>query len=277
MGHFTQSDLARVQRELEALHRQLADEASKEASLTDRIVRLEADVDRASSISMAQSKSREVARLKNDVVAIHKRRADASKRIAAKQQEFGRHQLELVKDQTRERTGLLETLTRQSNEIKRLQTAATYPFTLSRASGAAAIVRHDAFICHASEDKEEFVRPLAEGLIGAGFQVWYDEFTLKVGDSLRRSIDRGLAGSRFGIVVLSLSFFAKNWPQYELDGLVAKEIVGGKVVLPIWHRVTKDDVIKYSPTLADRVALSAGVLSLSEIVDRLADAIRAGA
>jgi hypothetical protein len=48
------------------------------------------------------------------------------------------------------------------------------------------------FISHASEDKEDFVRPLAETLQQLGVKVWYDEFTLKVGDSLRRKIDSGL-------------------------------------------------------------------------------------
>lgn len=76
-----------------------------------------------------------------------------------------------------------------------------------------------------------------------------------MGDSLRRSIDRGLANSRFGIVVLSPAFFAKEWPQRELDGLVAQEMGGRKVILPVWHNVTLDDVRRFSPTLADRVGV----------------------
>lgn len=112
----------------------------------------------------------------------------------------------------------------------------------------------DAFICHASEDKESFVRPLAESLRQNSLEVWYDDFTLKVGDSLRRSIDRGLGRSRFGIVVLSHAFFEKEWPQRELDGLVAREVDGRKVILPVWHGVTFEEVQRYSPTLADRVA-----------------------
>ena len=59
----------------------------------------------------------------------------------------------------------------------------------------------DAFISHAWEDKESFVRPLAHALTALGATVWYDEFSLKLGDSLSASIDRGLAGSRYGIVV----------------------------------------------------------------------------
>ena len=82
-------------------------------------------------------------------------------------------------------------------------------------------VLYDVFVSHASEDKDSFVRPLAERLREAHIEVWYDEFSLKVGDSLRRSIDRGLTQARFGIVVLSPHFFAKQWSQWELDGLVA--------------------------------------------------------
>lgn len=134
--------------------------------------------------------------------------------------------------------------------------------------------QHDAFICHASEDKEEFIRPLAEKLKSEGFDIWYDEFSLKVGDSLRQNIDKGLANSRYGIVVLSSAFFEKNWAQYELNGLVAKEMEGGKVVLPIWHKVSKDQVMQYSPPLADKVAINTSISNLSEIVNQLAEVLR---
>lgn len=108
----------------------------------------------------------------------------------------------------------------------------------------------DVFICHASEDKELFVRPFASALREARLRIWYDEFTLSLGDSLLRSIDRGLARSRYGIVVLSPAFFRKDWPQRELDGLVSLEVNGRKVVLPFWHNIDAAGVREYSPTLA---------------------------
>ena len=114
----------------------------------------------------------------------------------------------------------------------------------------------DAFICHASEDKDGFVRLLAERLREQHVEVWYDEFSLNVGDSLRRSIDQGLAQSRFGIVVLSPSYFTKQWSQWELDGLVARQNSGdANVILPIWHGLQREDVIAYSPSLADKLAI----------------------
>ncbi len=131
-------------------------------------------------------------------------------------------------------------------------------------------IGYDAFISHASEDKESLVRPLAEALTERGFMVWYDEFELRVGDSLRQSIDKGLVNSNFGIVVLSKAFFDKNWPQYELNGLTAREMDGNKVILPVWHNIGKADVLKYSPTLADKVALDSSKISIEAMADDLA-------
>src|SRR5208282_276000 len=108
----------------------------------------------------------------------------------------------------------------------------------------------DLFISHASEDKKDFVEPLAEALGKFGVKVWYDRFSLQLGDSLSRSIDQGLVQSKFGLVVLSPHFLAKRWPEYELRGLTAREIVGTKVILPVWRDVEHADVLKFSPPLA---------------------------
>ena len=115
---------------------------------------------------------------------------------------------------------------------------------------------HDVFICHASEDKDAFARPLAEALQEAGLRVWFDEFTLTLGDSLSESIDRGIATSRYGVVVLSKAFFAKKWPRHELNALTTKDVETGKTILPVWHGVTREDVAGYSPNLADKLAVS---------------------
>lgn len=134
-------------------------------------------------------------------------------------------------------------------------------------------IGYDAFISYASEDKQEFVKPLADKLTKLGLKVWYDEFELKVGDSLRGSIDRGLVNSEYGIVILSKNFFSKNWPQYELNGLTAKEIDGQKVILPIWYGISKKDVLKYSPSLADKIAIDSSRKTISEIAAELKEEI----
>lgn len=112
----------------------------------------------------------------------------------------------------------------------------------------------DAFLSHATEDKEAFVAQLAKELERRGFKIWYDDFCLKVGDSLRESIERGLVSSRYAIVILSHSFFGKEWPQKELSALVAQESVQSRKILPVWFGITRSDVLRYAPTLADRFA-----------------------
>ncbi|WP_186459201.1 toll/interleukin-1 receptor domain-containing protein [Saccharopolyspora dendranthemae] len=109
----------------------------------------------------------------------------------------------------------------------------------------------DFFISHASEDKRQVAGPLAHYLRSVGFSVWYDDFSLRVGDSVLREIDRGLGASHFGVVVLSDSFFAKEWTYRELAGLVTTATADQRRVLPVWHNVDAAAIASYSPMLAD--------------------------
>lgn len=118
---------------------------------------------------------------------------------------------------------------------------------------------YDIFISHASEDKDAIARPLYNALIERGISVWFDEAVLRLGDSLRRKIDEGLSKCRYGVVILSPNFLSKEWPQRELDGLVARETASGeKAILPIWHELDRDTLLRYSPSLADRLAGRSG-------------------
>lgn len=114
----------------------------------------------------------------------------------------------------------------------------------------------DVFIYHASEDKEEIALPLANLLTKGGLRVWLDKHEIIIGDSLRRKIDEGLLSSRFGIVILSKNFFEKEWPKKELDALVSREDGREKVILPIWHKVSKSFISQHSPLLSDKFAVS---------------------
>lgn len=134
--------------------------------------------------------------------------------------------------------------------------------------------QHDVFISHASEDKDSFVRKLAASLRANHLDVWYDEYSLKIGDSLRASIDRGLASSRFGIVVISPDFIRKSWPVRELDGLVAVAThTGRNSILPIWHNIDKAAVLQFSPPLADVVAANSS-MGIDLLVQQLLEIIR---
>nr|WP_321243243.1 toll/interleukin-1 receptor domain-containing protein [uncultured Psychroserpens sp.] len=129
--------------------------------------------------------------------------------------------------------------------------------------------KYDVFISHASEDKNDLVRELSNELRKRGYRVWYDEFTLTVGDGLRKSIDYGISNSRYGIVILSKSFFGKGWPNYELDGLVQLNLESFGKILPIWHNLNQNDVSDYSPSLSNILAISTEGLDISTIANNL--------
>jgi len=143
-------------------------------------------------------------------------------------------------------------------------------YSFARADSSAATDREcDVFISHAFEDKDEVARPLYEALKARGRRVWLDEAELTLGDSLRQSIDKGLARCRYGVVILSPSFLGKVWPQRELDGLIAREVASGeKAVLPIWHEIEADEVARHSPLLAGRIAVRT-----ADGLDRMVEAI----
>jgi TIR domain len=135
-------------------------------------------------------------------------------------------------------------------------------------------MKYDLFISHASEDKNDFVRPLARTLTKFGVSVWYDEFTLSIGDSLSKSIDNGLIESSFGLVILSPDFLKKGWPEYELRALISKEVGTKKVILPIWHKLKKEDLLSYSPYLADKFAIRSDELNIVQLSVEIINVIR---
>ncbi|MGO9174032.1 MAG: toll/interleukin-1 receptor domain-containing protein [Rhodomicrobium sp.] len=131
-----------------------------------------------------------------------------------------------------------------------------------------------AFISHDYRDKEDFVRGLAVELSKLMCLVWYDEFSLKVGDSLRENIERGLREARKCILVLSPNFLAnKGWGKAEFDSIYTREIVEGKnVILPVWHNITKQELYEYSPRLVDKYGIQS-TLGAIEVARQLYKAI----
>lgn len=132
-----------------------------------------------------------------------------------------------------------------------------------------------AFISHDTRDKDAFVRGLAHELAKNLCMVWYDEFSLNVGDSLRASIERGLRETKKCIMVLSPNFLSnEGWGRAEFDSVYTREILEKKnLILPIWLNVDVNDVFNYSPRLADRVGLAAS-LGVPEVARLLANTVK---
>ena len=275
------NQISNLQRDIQSYQKQLAKTSKEIANNSKRISQIKRSITKTTSSSTYQSKQREIQRLEDNISRNQEKQASLNKRVSDKTSRLYKYEQQLRDEQEREQKRLLDTLKKNEREDRKRQdellqrihmqqisnlTLGDIPFNQS----------YDAFISHASEDKDSFVRPLAHALQDMGFSIWYDEFQLKVGDSLRRSIDKGLIQSRYGIVVLSPDFFAKDWPQYELDGLVAKEMTKGKVILPIWHKVSKDEVLSYSPSLADKIALSTSMNTIEELAHKLNEILKLG-
>lgn len=181
-----------------------------------------------------------------------------------KQDEAARNKLH---DDNRALARDLESLKVQLTTAIEKQATETQPFVVENAEGREQ--PYDFFISHAWADKEEFVDGLVSHAEKEGLDVWYDQRAIGWGDSIRQKIDDGLKRSYFGVVVLSPNFFERAWTNYELDGIVQRDLSGAGRLLPIWHRLTQDDVAKHAPSLAGRLALSTSTFSTEAIVNEL--------
>lgn len=276
------NSISSVDREITNIENQLSTISSnlnrkeKEANLVLEKISREKDLKRI--ISFQQDLNR-----KNDEInRINKDKSSKTKTLSEKQtkrlkllQDLNKEEQkerEKAKKEQKEMLSMEQSITREMERQKQLAIN-TIPLRSSSNNQISDTRIYDVFVSHASEDKVGFVRPFVEALESNGFVVWYDEFVLQVGDSLRRSIDNGLKNSRYGIVVLSEAFFKKEWPQRELDGLFAREVDGAKVILPIWHKISKNEVMEFSPIIADMVAINTTNFTIEEIAEKIATRI----
>ncbi|WP_071146827.1 toll/interleukin-1 receptor domain-containing protein [Bacteroides ihuae] len=290
--------VGRLEKEISDLQKRIADETKKELDKQKQIDSNNRSAASSTSLSTLKSKQHQNQGYQGDIIRIQSNKADLHKKVADKTRELAKVKQDLQKEEIKEKDKLKreqEIFRKQQEDFQRNQLRfqqeqerlqQKLQSDISSQKEILNVLVHqihstnadrevieqkeyDFFISHATEDKESFVRPLAELLTNNGYKIWYDEFQMKIGDSLRKKIDEGLKFSKYGIAVLSRDFFRKNWTEYELNGLVAREMNGIKVILPIWHNVTRDEVLSFSPTLADKVALNTAIYSLQEIANEL--------
>lgn len=212
-------------------------------------------------------KTNDSAELGNKIADKKKKRADAYLKLQKEQQAE-------QKKQNRVNQQLQESY---ENRIAELQQQLTQVIPSALQDVPDNNEEYDVFVSHAWEDKEDFVDEFVAELRKQGLIVWYDTDKLKWGDSMREKIDRGLAKSRYGVVVLSPNYIAehKYWTKAELNGLFQVETINGKTILPIWHNLTKKQVTEYSPIIADRKAMTTASMTPEEIAIELKELFRA--
>lgn len=272
MPFTNQNQIDQLNKEIADLRKAEAQETRKEADLRGKINRASEYANRTKNLSTFQSKMRDVERHNKSLADVQRKRADILKKIADKSKKLEVcnrskiHQEEIERTKSQVNWFVRKPSIYGNNVISEIQSGVS-PMPASGIDNQEK--RYDFFISHASEDKENFVRSLVEQLQAKKIDVWYDEFTLKVGDSLKQSIEEGLIDSRYGIVVLSRNFFEKEWPKIELNTLVQLASMGESRILPIWYNITKDEISKFSPMLLDVVALDTFSKTTEEIVDEL--------
>lgn len=263
----TASELKRYREQAVSLRKDISGHSKTVADKRKKAADAQSAASRSRSDATIRSKLREAETATNAANTAERKRADAEKKVADLQTRYEKEQ----------RTESERSL----NAIRKASATASSQFgSFSRAQAPVVWQPRvspeltDIFLSHASEDKDEIARPLREALEDRGLTVWFDELKIKVGHSIRQEIEKGIEGARFGVVILSPSFFAKQWTQAELDALFTKKIDSGRsVILPIWHRVTKDEVASQSPLLAGLLALNSATMTLSEIADAISEAV----
>lgn len=269
------------QRTVNSLDKEIADLEKKKAAkdkevanLQGKINSLKKSITSHTSQSTLTSKMRQIAMYESDQAKKSNDSAELGKKMAEKRKKRADAYLKLQKEQQKEQ--------RKQDDINR-KVQASYeaqieelqqqllqsPVTI--ANETLSDEEYDVFVSHAYEDKESFVDEFVEALRNQGLKVWYDTDKLKWGDSMREKIDKGLAKSRYGVVVLSPNYIAehKYWTKAELNGLFQVETVNGKTILPIWHNLTKKQVVEYSPIIADRKAMTTTSMTPQEIAEAL--------
>lgn len=271
-------EINNLEREIQAFDTSINGKSKEAANITQKISK-EKDIKRYVLLA------KDLTRRNEEISSLEKRKSPKMKSLTDKQKKKRELIISLNKEEKREREktkneqkeilNIQQQITREVEDRHRLSLHLFDRFTPLNIETANDIADniYDVFISHASEDKSDFVRPFATLLKEKGLKVWFDEFELKIGDKLRRKIDEGLSKSRYGIVVLSNFFFAKEWPQKELDSLFALEDNKQDIILPIWHKISKKEILKYSPTTAGIFALNTSSFSIEEIAEKITEKI----
>ena len=255
---YYQNQINRIERDIADLQKKIAVETKKENDKNRQIDNVNRSINKNTSMSSLHIKQRQIDGYQRNIADCRKKIADYQKKIADKSSDLGKKKQELrkteVNEQNKFRKEQLDFQRKLANDIEEQKSQLDFLINQNYSSSndmqeLKKSKEFDFFISHATEDKDEIVRDLANALIKDGYDVWYDEFELKIGDSLRKKIDQGLSKSRYGIVIVSPSFVKKNWTEYELNGMVAREMNGHKVILPIWHNISKNEVLEFSPSL----------------------------
>lgn len=273
-----QRNVNQLNKDIISLEKKMAELTKKEAEKSKKIISIEATITKNTSAPLLRSKSKQIENLRKDITKILIDKATISKKIADKKNKLSNENIKLQKENEaqskkaiKQQQNIFSTYEKQiselTNQIENQENQMTNTSTIFNSDDE---IEYDVFISHATEDKitfcDEFVKILQDDY---KLNVWYDRDSLEWGDNIRTEIDTGLKKSKFGIAILSKSYFKKYWTNYELEGLFQRESNSSKLLLPIWHDITKQEVQQFSPTLSGKMAMNTAILTPHEIAEKL--------
>lgn len=265
-----------LDKEIADLEKKKAEEDRKAADNHKKASRV--SVSKNASESMIKSKMRQIGNYEEKARKAEAASADYGKKISDKRTKRNDAYLKLQKEEQNERKkqeksieNMKRVYEQRISELESLRLSKVKNEFLETVSGDEP--EYDVFVSHAWEDKADFVEAFVQALKDREIKVWYDKSKIKWGDSMRARIDDGLRKSKFGVAILSPNYIAegKYWTKAELDGLFQMESINGKTLLPIWHNLTKKQVMDYSPILASKLAMTTATMTAEEIADELLD------
>lgn len=275
-----QRSVNQIDKDIADLEKKMADLVKKEAEKTKKIGDIQRSITKNTSQSTMNSKLRQIESCQKELSKILSDEADINKKIAEKRKrrveaasKLQREEAAQAKKVEKQQKSLYEAYEQQIRELtEQIQMSENTVKNEKHIFDSVSDEEFDVFVSHATEDKEsfsdEFVKILQEKY---NLNVWYDAISIKWGDSIRTEIDKGLIKSKFGVVILSRSYISKYWTNYELEGLFQRESNGGKLILPIWHNITKLEVQQFSPSLAGKMAMNTAFMTPDEIAEKLND------
>lgn len=268
-----QKSVNSLDKEIAGLEKKKAESDKKSAEAQKKASGV--SISKSASVSTVKSKMTQIDRYNSDAIKAANASADLQKKIADKRIKRNDAYLKLQKEtqseQKKQDRATKKMQDSYESRIRELQAKSMPIIKTVDAAENEELPEYDVFVSHAWEDKESFADEFVKELRKLGAKVWYDTTQMKWGDSMRAKIDDGLKKSRFGVVVLSPNYIIehKYWTKTELDGLFQMESINGKTLLPIWHNLTKQQVMNYSPIIASKLAMSTALMTAQEIANEL--------
>lgn len=272
------------QRAINLLNKEITDLERKKAAADKRAMENQkkaanVSISKNASTATVKSKMRQIEKYQAASAKASAESAALLKRIADKKEKLNIATVRLQKEKQKEQEKIAKQIQQSyDRKIEELQSHTFSAPAVLENTEEVEVPEYDVFVSHAWEDKDDFVNEFVDALRACGLRVWYDTSEIKWGDSMRKRIDDGLKRSRFGVAILSPNYIleGKYWTKAELDGLFQLESINGKSLLPIWHNLTKKEVMEYSPIIASKLALSTATMTPQEIAVKLKELVDDG-